>query len=145
MEKDINNLSSFNREQQSKIKKTQSKKDSNFEKKTIKVPILKMPFSVSETDIKLIPQTKHFLSLQGKVPRHGLSNSNLNSTFAFNKENAFGYRILFEAFKENFDNKKTSATALEENDDNEGLFLGKHHFFNLTFICFFELMKNNQF
>ncbi len=128
MEKESKKNSSTQNEQQANTK-THSKLESIPDKNPPKNKIKKEKHnSAKETNIKFSHPIKHFSSLQDIISRRELSNSNLKSHFKVNNENAFGYRILFEAFYENLDKHKNP--ALEENE-NEGLFLGK---FNNKFL-----------
>lgn len=119
-----NNTSSSTKENR-ESNKTKIIKELNLDK----ILLLKRPtlneIHVSPIDpsIKFSHPIKHFSSLNDIDFRYEGKNTNLKSPFNVNKENAFGYRILFEAFSENMDKKKNSIIEDKENDEeNLGIF-----------------------
>ena len=121
MEKASKNTSSS--KEQSENNNLQFKKDSIIENNLLENPkITEKNNSAKQTMIKFSQPIKHFSRLQDVISIKETSSSNLKLPFMVNNENAFGYRILFEAFYENLDKKTTFALGEK---DNIGLCLGE--------------------
>jgi len=133
MEKESN---ASRKTQKSKNENAQTKNDPILEKK--KLPnIINKQKSTNLNFIKVSRPIKHFSSLQDAKSSCEVIDSNLNTPFKINKENAFGYRILFEAFFENIDKKKNS----DSQEQNNPMFLGKYKIF---YIVYFIIIKFNN-
>lgn len=113
MEKD-NNANNQKEKQDDKIE--EKKKVFRLDKKTT-IKSLNKKNSSRESKIKFNHPIKHYSSLQGLNKASDFIKSYLDSTLIINKENAFGYRILFEAFHENIQ-KKNKSISKENQDDN---------------------------